>query len=266
MWRSIGSIALAVGLSAVAAPVMAQVSYVGSSTIGNKIMPEAARVFTARTGVAVAGVQIQGSGVGIDLVARGLAPLAGSSRALSVAEKKLGLRYQIIGYDGMVVFVHASNRVKTLTPAELKGIFTGKIRHWSAVGGADAPITVITVHVAERRGQSVEFQAHTLDGQPYREDRQEVDGGQGEQALALASTPHGIAVVSSAFAVAGIRAIALDGYEPTMENVRSGAYVLSRPLVLVAPSHPTADVRRFLDFMLSAEGQAIVARHFVSIR
>jgi phosphate transport system substrate-binding protein len=60
--------------------------------------------------------------------------------------------------------------------------------------------------------------------------------------------------------------IALDGYQATTDNIRSGAYVLSRPLVLVAPPHPSADVRRFLDFMLSPEGQAIVARHFVPVR
>jgi phosphate transport system substrate-binding protein len=112
----------------------------------------------------------------------------------------------------------------------------------------------------------VEFQEHALGGQPYREDRREIEGGQAEQATAVAATPHGIAVVSPAFAVPGMRPIALDGYDATPEHIRSGAYVLSRPLVLVAAPHPTPDVRRFLDFMLSAEGQAVVARHFVSIR
>jgi phosphate transport system substrate-binding protein len=256
----------AIVIALTAAPAMAQITYVGSSTIGDKIMPEAARAFKAKTGVAIGDIQNQGSGVGIAMVARGDAALGGASRALTVAEKKSGVRYQIIGYDALVVFVNSSNRVKTLTRSELRDIFTGQVRNWKEVGGVAAPITVITVRVAERRGQSVEFQEHALEGRPYREDRREVDGGQTAQAAAIATEPHGVAVVSPAFAVPGMRPIALEGFEPSPENIRSGAYVLSRPLILVVPARPASDVRRFLEFMVGSEGQAIVARDFVSIR
>jgi phosphate transport system substrate-binding protein len=247
-------------------PAAAQIAYVGSSTIGDKIMPDAARAFKTRTGVEVGPIQKQGSGVGIAMVARGEAALAGSSRALTLTEKKSGVRYQIIGYDALVVSVNSANPVKTLTRTQLRDIFTGHVRNWKEVGGPPAPIAVLTVRIAEQRGLSVEFQEHALDGRPYREDRREVDGGQAAQAAALATEPHGISVISLAFAAPGMRPIALEGFEPTPENIRSGAYVLSRPLVLVAAPRPAPDIRRFLDFMVSPEGQAIVARNFVSIR
>ena len=48
--------------------------------------------------------------------------------------------------------------------------------------------------------------------------------------------------------------------------MRSGAYLLSRPLLLVTPARPDPDARRFVEFMLSPEGQAIVARKFVPVR
>jgi phosphate transport system substrate-binding protein len=48
--------------------------------------------------------------------------------------------------------------------------------------------------------------------------------------------------------------------------VRSGAYLLSRPLLLVIPARPDPDARRFVEFMLSPEGQAIVARKFFPVR
>ena len=64
----------------------------------------------------------------------------------------------------------------------------------------------------------------------------------------------------------GIRAVAIDGFPPDERSVRSGAYLLSRPLLLVTPARPDPDARRFVEFMLSAEGQAIVARKFLPIR
>ena len=253
------SVALAAG------PAAAEISYAGSSTIGLVLMPDAARAFTLRTGIPFGSVEIQGTGRGIEMVARGEAPLAGASRALTATEKKAGLRYQIIGYDAVGVYVNALNRVQSVTRPQLKDVFTGGITNWKELGGQDARIVVLTAKIARRGGQSVEFQAHVLNGLPYRADRREITGGQTELAAALVAEPHGINTVSPAFARPGMKAIALEGFHPTLENVRSGAYVLSRPLVLVAPPHPTPEVRRFLDFMLGAEGQAIVARHFVSL-
>ena len=257
---------LAVMVAVAVAPTHADVSYVGSATIAQRIFPEAAQTFTARTGIPFGKVEHQGSGKGVELVARGEAPLAGISRSLTLAEKRLRLRHQIIGYDAQVVYVNARNPLRSLTRAQLKDIFTGRIARWSELGGADAPIVAITTRISDNRGQGVEFRDHAMDGLPYRADRREVDGAQAEQAAALAQEPLGIAVVSSSFQVPGIRAISLEGLHATAENVRSGAYMLSRPLVLVAPAHPAPDVRRFLDFMLSAEGQAVVARHFMAVR
>ena len=90
---------LLIGLSAAVTPVSAQLTYVGSSTIGENIVPAAAEAFAAKTGIRFGEVQSQGSGRGLDLVLKGSAPLAGVSRPLSLAEKQRRIYYQIIGYD-----------------------------------------------------------------------------------------------------------------------------------------------------------------------
>ena len=54
--------------------------------------------------------------------------------------------------------------------------------------------------------------------------------------------------------------------EPSMANVKSGAYRLSRPLLLVAKGLPKGDLKKFYEFMLSAQGQAIVGKLFVPVK
>ena len=256
---------MVVGLVLPAAPAGAELSYVGSSTIGEHIIPDAAKAFTARTGVRFGAVQNQGSGQGLALVVRSEAPLAGVSRALTQSERREGFYYRIVGYDAVTVAVHASNPVTGLTLAQLKAIYTGKITNWKDVGGAKAPIVLITQIWGAGRAQMVEFQSHVMGGLAYRADRREVDL-QRDQVRALLVERHGIIAVSASVMPPGLRSITIDGYAPEPEHVRSGAYVLSRPLVLVAPRHPEPEVKRFIDFVLSGDGQAIVARRFVTVQ
>jgi phosphate transport system substrate-binding protein len=239
------------------------ISYVGSSTIGEHLLPAVAPAFTARTGIRLGTVDTSGSGAGMAAVLRGDPRLAGVARALTRQEKQAPLYYQIVGYDAIVVFVHASNPVTSLTKAQLKGIYTGRIRSWKEVGGRDAPIVCITE--IEGRGQMIEFRQHVLDGAPYRHDRREVDR-QEDQVAALRAEPNGIASISRVKATSGIRAVALDGFPPERAHVRSGAYVLSRPLILLSKAPPTPEVKRLFAFFMTAEAQAIVDREFVSVR
>ena len=64
----------------------------------------------------------------------------------------------------------------------------------------------------------------------------------------------------------GVRQIQVDSTEPTDANIRSGAYLLSRPMLLVTKGLPSGDVKAFVDFVLSREGQAVVERYFVAVK
>jgi phosphate transport system substrate-binding protein len=254
--------ALVLGSAATAA---AELSYVGSSTIGDNIIAPAVEAFARKTGVKLGSIATQGSGQGLELVVRGAAPLAGVGRGLTFVEKQQRIYYQTIGYDAVAVYVHGSNPVSNLSKAALKSIYTGRIRGWKEVGGTEAPLVVITQIWGAQRAQMVEFRAQIMDGAAYREDRWEVDR-QSDQIAALLSEPRGITAVSLASARPGISAVAIEGFSPDPRSVRSGAYILSRPLLLVTPARPDPDARRFVEFMLSPEGQAIVARKFLPVR
>jgi phosphate transport system substrate-binding protein len=257
--------AAALFLALIAEPAHGEIVYVGSSTIGEHVIEAAATAFAATTGIRFSSIQTQGSGKGLEMVLQGEAQLAGVARSLTPAEKWRRFYYEIIGYDALTVFVHPDNPVKGLSRLELRDIFAGRITNWKQVGGRNAPIVCITQVWGGKRGQMVEFHERVMDGLPYRSDRREVDR-QIDQLRSLASEPRGITVISPAFAEPGVKAALINGYAPEPNNIRSGAYVLSRPLVLVSVAHPPDEVKRFLQFMLSPEGQAIVARKFVPIR
>jgi ABC-type phosphate transport system substrate-binding protein len=63
-------------------------------------------------------------------------------------------------------------------------------------------------------------------------------------------------------AIPGVRALAIDGVDPTAAAVRAGAYPLGRPMYLVARSPAAPAVEALLAVVRSPEGQAIVGRRF----
>jgi len=196
---------------------------------------------------------------------RGDATLASVGRSLTLEEKQQRLYYRIIGYDAVVVFVHEANPVTNLSKQQLKAIFAGRMSNWQEVGWTDATIVCITLNRGEKRALMVEFQEHVMDDAPYREDRKEVDQSP-DVVAALRTEPYGIAILSPAFTSASIKTLAIDGFAPERQHVQSGAYLLSRPLLLISQAHPPTQVKQFIDFMLSPEGQEIVGRKFVPAR
>src|SRR5512138_2997706 len=80
-----------------------------------------------------------------------------------VAIDPASLQQQEIGKNEVVAFVHKSNRIKKLSKAQLKKIFTGKLTNWKEFGGADLPI--IVVWGTETPGQNVLFTREILDGE-----------------------------------------------------------------------------------------------------
>ena len=55
-----------------------------------------------------------------------------------------------------------------------------------------------------------------------------------------------------------VKAVQVDGVEATVENVKSGDYTLSRPFNIATKGEPTGVAKDFINFIMSAEGQAIV--------
>jgi phosphate transport system substrate-binding protein len=257
----------------VSSPVLssAQVVYGGSSTFA-EVLQDAAKGFEPKTGVKIQVADLSGTGKGLKSLAEGKLNLVGSGRVLNAEEKKAGLLGTIVAYDGLAVFVNKANPVKNLSKEQLKDLFTGKVKSWKELGGSDVKIAPMIEPVASKRATVQLVQELVLDGAPYGGGVRELDQLK-EQVAEVARNPGAICVASKGFLTsadpavrAGVRAVAIDDTEPTDGNIRSGAYLLSRPMLLATKGLPSGDVKRFLDYMLSREGQSLVERYFVAVK
>lgn len=56
-----------------------------------------------------------------------------------------------------------------------------------------------------------------------------------------------------------VKAVKIDGVEPTVENIKAGAYTLSRPFNIATKEGMSEVAADFVSYIMSAEGQAVVA-------
>jgi len=250
-----------------------EISYSGSSTVGMGVLEAGAvKAFETKTGTKFKSIEMPGSGKGIKALLEGKVTLAGASRSLESEEKKQKLIGHTIAYDAIAVFVHKNNPVKNLTKEQLKGIFTGKIKNWKEVGGKDAPINVNTEIAGKQRATMQAFQEMAMDKAPYGTGFKEIELPR-DQLVEVAKDEKGICSVSygllgavSADLRDKVKAVTVENVEPVDKNIQSGAYMISRPLLLVTMGLPKGNVKKFIDFMLTKEGQDIVNKNFVPVK
>jgi len=238
----------------------------GSSTVAPLAGEIAKRFESMHPGVRV-DVQTGGSSRGIADAKRGTADIGMASRALGPEETDLTAH--TIAADGIALIVHEENPIQGLTDAHVVDIFTGRIDNWSDAGGQDAPVTV--VNKAEGRATLEVFLEHfELTSDAIDAD---VIVGHNQQGIrTVANDPNAIGYVSigagDAEASSGvpIRLLPLDGVEPTIANVRSGLFPMSRPLNLVTHGEISDLARAFIEFAQSPQVNDLVeSLHFVPI-
>jgi len=241
-----------------------EITYDGATTIGLRVMKDVQPAFEQKTGVKITSIGMSGAGKGLKAALAGQVSVAGVSRSLTSEELASKPYFQIIGYDALGVFVNDKNPVKALTKAQLKAIYTGKIKSWKDVGGAATPIVACIERLNGGRATVDLFRALVLDGDafgPVKEVEDALD------CVKLAATDPGVVgPASMAYALTGARAVPLDGVKPTADDVRAGTYSLARPLLLVSKARPAGGLKQLFDFVLSAEGQAIVGKSFFAVR
>jgi phosphate transport system substrate-binding protein len=239
------------------------IRYEGATTIGLQLLPDLLPELLRR-GHRVAEVGGRGTNPGLLALRAGEADVAGVMREITPEERALPLRWALIGYDALGVYVHRDNPVRGLTRAELKGLFTGAIRSWREVGGADLAVLPVTEVKTGGRGTVLEFRRIALGGAEYGPCRELEDAP--DCLRVVASDPAAVSMASTSMALPGIRALAVDGVEPGAGALRAGAYLLGRPMYLAARQDGPAGATALLEVALSDAGQAIVARKFTAAR
>lgn len=223
-----------------------------------------------------------GSGTGLSSLISGTCDIAMSSRnikdkEIAIAQKKGINPTEIkVALDGLAVVVNPSNPVNKLTTDQLAGIFSGKISNWKELGGKDEKIVVLSREV--NSGTHVYFKEHVLrknDPNSAEEFAPSALMLSSSQAIAdevagnsAAIGYYGMGYISKKQTPVAIAKDASGEYiSPNIENVLSGKYPISRPLFLYTNGAPQGLVKKFIDYSLSPDGQAIVvATDFVPVK
>jgi phosphate transport system substrate-binding protein len=208
-----------------------------------------------------------GSGTGIAALINGTTEICQSSRPMKQDEKlKLRDRYQTMGVeipvakDGVSVYLHESNPITSLTMAQLRGIYDGTIVNWKDLGGPNEPIVVYSRESSS--GTYVFFKDHVLGGRDFTPRAQTLPGT-AAVVNAVVHDSRGIGYGGVAYA-RGLKICPISpdatrpAVAPSEAAVRDGSYPLARDLYFYLRKKPAGDTGKFIEWVLSPEGQRIV--------
>ena len=253
----------------------------GSDTMVNLGQAWAEKYMEANSGdfVAVTG---GGSGTGLSSLISGTCDIAMSSRnikdkEIALAKQKGNNPFEIkVALDGLAVVVNPANPVSNLTVDQLAGIFTGSITNWKEVGGKDEKIVILSREV--NSGTHVYFKEHVLRKGNASGTEEFAPGAlmlSSSQAIAdevsgnsSAIGYYGMGYISNKQKPVAVAKDTNSEYvNPSIDNVLSGKYPISRPLFLYTNGEPQGLVKKIVDYILSKEGQDIVIKtDFVPVK
>jgi phosphate transport system substrate-binding protein len=170
-------------------------------------------------------------------------------------ENKVELTSADIYQDAVVVVVHPDNPIKDISMKQLRDVFRGAITNWSALGGKDAPIDVIT-----HSGDSSSFEVfkRSVLGDDAVITPKAVIPAPNHDAFVQSITP--TAIGYAGLHVQGrLKVLTVNGVEPDVATIASARYPIRRTLRLYQRKPESAIGKAVLDYFLSPDkGQAFV--------
>jgi phosphate transport system substrate-binding protein len=244
------SLVIASFLCAMAATQAEILEISGSTVVVKDTLQPAAAAIKDATGVEVKALGM-GSGRGMVALFEGKSGMAAISESLdeatASAKKTLAelgskasipsnLVYHEIGRDRVAVFVHKDNAVASLTRAQVKDLFTGKVRNWKEVGGPDAPVKIFLSSPGS--GTRATFQKLALDGGEFA-------GTATDFRTSLAAIVE-VTKDRGGIAVAG-PSLLDDAKSPNLRIV--GTPPIERPVGLVTVGKPSEPAQKVIDYL-----------------
>jgi phosphate transport system substrate-binding protein len=208
-----------------------------------------------------------GSGTGIAALINGTTDICEASRPMKDKEKEevktkrnVSVVEIPVAVDGLAIYLNAANPVKELSLEQLKGIYTGKITNWKDVGGKAGMI--IAYSRENNSGTYAYFKEHVLGNADFYPSIQTLPGTSAVT-NAVAKDPKSIGYGGIAYAK-GIHHAMIKkdadspAIEPSMENVLTGKYPISRYLYWYTAGAPAGEMKKLADWVLGPEGQKLV--------
>jgi phosphate transport system substrate-binding protein len=239
-----------------AADMTGGIALAGSTTV-QPVAEQLVTAFKAANPDVRIDVQGGGSSVGVKSAGEGTVDIGMASREVKDSEldEFPNLVIHTIAYDGIAIAVHPDVGVDGLTVEQVRDIFSGAITNWSEVGGPDKAIVVVSRE--EGSGTRGAFEEMVMDEEVIV-DTAILQPSNGAVKTTVSTTEDAIGFLSFGYLDASVRALDIGGVEATVENAKSGTYPIVRPLNMLTDGEPEGVVKAFLDFVMSAESQAVI--------
>ena len=209
-----------------------------------------------------------GSGVGITALIDGTTDIAMASRDLKTEEKlkfseeKKEIEQVIIAFDALTVIVNPANKVSKLTREQLEKIFTGEIKNWKEVGGADEKIVAYSRESSS--GTYEFFKEEVMDKKNYATDVLSLPAT-GAIVQAVGQTKGAIGYIGLAYETKEVKQLGVSYdqgktfVEPSLASAKDKSYPISRPLYYMFDKTNASKVKAIVDYALSDAGQKTVS-------
>ena len=199
-----------------------------------------------------------GSGSGIQAVQEGRCDIGLSSRALKDEEKESGLKEETLCLDGIAIIVNNENTIEDISLDDLAKIYKGEITNWKDLGGNDEEIVLIGREAGSGTRDGFESITDTKDACKYRQELTST----GDVITTVSQNPAAIGYASLAAIKDSVKAVKIDGVEPTEETVKDGSYKIQRPFVLVTKDgvELSEQAQVFYDYAMSSDANDLIAK------
>ena len=253
-----------ISLAIWAQPILAEqqptLRWVGCGISKKAYLVALAKAYEKKTGVVI---DVQGGGAtrGIREVASMSADIGGSCRRrIFGVEEESGITQVPVAWDALVVITHKNNPVKDISLDNLRKVYLGEITNWRQLGGNDAAIELFA-----RKGKisGVGRTARKLLFNDYEQEfaATRIFKSSGPLEKEVVANPNALAISGiSSVRKRDVKILKLDGKTPSYDNVKSGNYLLYRPLYLVYKENsPHADViKDFIRYTDTEEGREVI--------
>ena len=264
-------------VSTTAAPVMTtapvstgqrQTIKISGSTTVLPIVQKAADQYMAAHPDADIQISSGGSGVGIQAIGAKTVEIGMSSREVTKDEMKKYPSFVVtsVAQDGIAVIVNPANEIQYITLDQIRDIYLGKITKWTQITGANVPNTnnqIVIIGRDSASGTRTYFdETLLLKATPTKTMLEKNSNGAVLQTVG--QTPGSIGYVSIGFVSKDVKALpiwynAQKFVAPTIDNVKSKTYPVSRDLYVITNGQPTGLAGDFIKYILGPDGQKIVA-------
>jgi len=243
-------------------------TWTGCGISKKAFMLEVALAYKQRTGIDIA---ISGGGAtkGIHHAANESADLGGTCRHRmknitdQVVYSEANAQLIHVAWDALAPIVNKDNRVYDISMTNLKKVYDGEITSWRDLAGDAEDLTLYT-RAGKDSGVGHMFRLLVFNNNPAYTFK-------GSTKTFPSSTPlekeveaqrygFGITGVSSAKKRNGLRVLTVNGIAPSKRNIMTGEYPLFRPIYLTSNKDPAKKVQRFIDYILSDEGQHVISK------